>query len=456
MAKITVGPVIGKVTDTTARILIEVDDDVQVTCIATDTNKNVVTQANNSTKNRPFIFKLHGLMPETEYEITFKGVASTDLKGRVRTFATNLNKLNIAAVSCNFFARRDKTDLWANLKDVYLDKREVDLVLHVGDQIYGDSTFARALGIIESNEPKSKKAQDEQILEGYRRLYRVWWNDPSTRYVLANVSNLMIWDDHEIRDDWGSREADYDPKSSEYRIGTLARQVYREYQRQLWDDFDINVKPNTSDEHHFHVWGAIGVLFVDQRSGRSFGRDAARPYLGTRQWDQIEGALKTGDLSKVRALIAVTSVPLVYLGRNVTNLGSSFADDLYDHWSYVIHSKEQIEMLRALREWKQGGNNQKELLVVGGDVHVGGYTDIKHEGKTMFKQLITSPITNTPPKWYEFYGLKILTEVEQSLPGSSYSFEHYGLTNKRNYGIIIVRVPTDGVPKVNGSLAEEL
>ena len=44
MAKITVGPVIGKVTDTTARILIEVDGDVQITCDATDTNKNVVTQ----------------------------------------------------------------------------------------------------------------------------------------------------------------------------------------------------------------------------------------------------------------------------------------------------------------------------------------------------------------------------------------------------------------------------
>ena len=31
------------------------------------------------------------------------------------------------------------------------------------------------------------------------------------RYVLANVSNLMIWDDHEIRDDWGSFE---------YTVGT--------------------------------------------------------------------------------------------------------------------------------------------------------------------------------------------------------------------------------------------
>ena len=38
MAKITLGPVIGKVTDTTARILIEVDSDAQVTCDVTDVN----------------------------------------------------------------------------------------------------------------------------------------------------------------------------------------------------------------------------------------------------------------------------------------------------------------------------------------------------------------------------------------------------------------------------------
>ena len=42
MAKITVGPVIGKVTDTTARILIEVDGDVQITCDATDTTSGLI------------------------------------------------------------------------------------------------------------------------------------------------------------------------------------------------------------------------------------------------------------------------------------------------------------------------------------------------------------------------------------------------------------------------------
>lgn len=449
MAKITVGPVIGEVTDTTARILIEVDDDIQVTCDAADANKNIITQTSNFTKDRPAVFKLQGLLPETEYEITFKGVAGNYPKGRVRTFKANEDKLNVAAVSCNFLGRRGEADLWADLRDRYVMPGDIDLLLHLGDQIYGDAAFARALKIINSKEPKSKKAQDEQILESYRRLYRAWWGNSSTRDVLANVSNLMIWDDHEIRDDWGSRREDSDRNSVEYHIGTLARQVYREYQRQLWDD-----PPHTDDEHHFHVWGTIGVLFVDQRGGRSFGRDAARPYLGTRQWEDIVKALKNDEFSSVRALIVVTSVPLVYLGTNITELGTSAADDLYDHWSHPQHNKEQVEMVRALREWKAAIPGERQLLVVGGDVHVGGHTDIKHDDVTVFNQLITSPISNVPPKWYAFYGLLILTEAEEKLTGS-YSYEHHDFTNKRNYGIIVVRVPPNGTPKVEGTLVKE-
>jgi len=429
--------------------LIEVDDDIQVTCDATDASQNVITQTASFTKDRPSVFVLQGLLPQTQYEITFKGVGTSYTKGRVRTFGTNTDRLNVAAVSCDFLGRRGGTDLWADLRDRYIMPGDIDLLLHVGDQIYGDATFARALTIIKTNQPKTKKAQDDQILEAYRRLYRAWWAEPATRDVLANVSNLMIWDDHEIRDDWGSRPEDSNPNSVEYRIGTLARQAYREYQRQLWDD-----APHSDAEHHFHTWGSIGVMFCDLRGGRSFTREPARPYLSTPQWNDIVQALETGAFSSVRALLVVTSVPLVYLGSHITSLGTSAVDDLFDHWSHPLHNKEQVEMVRALREWKQAAPGQRELLVVGGDVHVGGQTQIKHEGATIFNQLITSPITNTPPKWYAFYGLVVLTEAEQDLTGS-YSYEHHDFTNKRNYGIIVVRVPPMGTPKVEGALVKE-
>lgn len=454
MTKLTLGPIIGKVTDTTARVLIEVDENADVTCNATATNGSSATKTVSAKANRPSVFQLKKLLPNTEYTITFSGVTAGYPKGRVRTFAANTDKLNVVAVSCNYLGRRGRNDLWADLRDRYVLPGDLHLILHVGDQIYGDSAFARALKIINDKEAPTVKGQNELISEAYRNLYRAWWSEPATRTVLANVSNLMIWDDHEIRDDWGSKDADWHKETVEFRIGSLARLVYREYQRQLWDDFNPNTTPATGEEQHVHVWGSIGVLFVDQRGGRSFGREPARPYLSTTQWDKIVASLETGELSRVRALIVVTSVPLLYLGSKITNHGTGISDDLFDHWSHPRNAKEQIEMLRALRLWKETSIGQRELLVVGGDVHVGGYTEVKHEGQEIFKQLITSPLTNHPPKFFEFWGLKVLTEAEEALTGS-YSFEHSGLTNKRNYGFILVRVPPTGTPRVEGSLVTE-
>ncbi len=267
----------------------------------------------------------------------------------------------------------------------------------------------------------------------------------------------MIWDDHEIRDDWGSLESDKKSSAVEYYIGTLARRVYREYQRQLWDDFDPDTGPASELDHHFHIWGPIGVLFLDQRGPRSFQTDSARPYLGTKQWDEIKNALSGSKgifaNPSVRALLVVTPVPLVFLSGKISGVGSHLMDDLMDHWSYGSHRKEQVEMIRLLRYWKEARKNERELLVLGGDVHIGGHTDIKRRGNTIFKQLITSPITNRPPKSYEFYGVRMLMEAQQRL-GERYSFEHHDFTNRRNYGVVLVRIPPKGLPKVDGVLVE--
>lgn len=168
MAKITLGPIIGKVTETTARLLIEVDEDVEITCEATSANGSAVTQTVNFISDRASAFQFDNLLPGTRYAITFKGVSADYPRGRIRTFSPNTDRLNVAAVSCNFLGRRGRNDLWADLRDRYVMPGDVDLVLHVGDQIYGDSAFARALRIINDKEFKTKKRQDEAILDAYR------------------------------------------------------------------------------------------------------------------------------------------------------------------------------------------------------------------------------------------------------------------------------------------------
>ena len=71
-------------------------------------------------------------------------------------------------------------------------------------------------------------------------------------------------------------------------------------------------------------------------------------------------------------------MPLLYLGTNTSSNGAAVVNDLKDHWSYGPHRAEQIEMLRALRRWKEA-RIDRDLLVLGGDVHIGGHTEVIHE-----------------------------------------------------------------------------
>jgi len=107
-------------------------------------------------------------------------------------------------------------------------------------------------------------------------------------------------------------------------------------------------------------------------------------------------------------------------------------------------------MIRLLREWK-GADGHREVQVVGGDVHVGGHTDVLHHGTTVFRQLITSPVTNKPPRWWDFHALRALLETNQRL-SESYRFEHHDFTSKRNYGMLVMRASDGRAPTVRAGL----
>jgi hypothetical protein len=66
------------------------------------------------------------------------------------------------------------------------------------------------------------------------------WDQHDKRRILSRVQNLMMWDDHEIRNDWGTFAQDTDRESVVWRIAKCARRAYWQYQRQLWDDVDWN------------------------------------------------------------------------------------------------------------------------------------------------------------------------------------------------------------------------
>src|SRR5690606_29573122 len=142
-------------------------------------------------------FAFDGLQSQSTYELEIDG-ATHQVEGLVRTLTSEPTSLNIGAVSCNFFSRREDTDLWADLGARYVETGDLHMLIHLGDQVYADNVWEFAERLV-GDDPIPSQASRDTILERWRELYRTQWTHPSVAAVLARVPNLMIWDDHEIR-----------------------------------------------------------------------------------------------------------------------------------------------------------------------------------------------------------------------------------------------------------------
>ncbi len=96
----------------------------------------------------------------------------------------------------------------ADPDDDDLDPSRVpDLMLLLGDQVYADETTEAMQAFIESRrdieQPPWKELQD---YEEYAHLYALAWSDPANRWLLSTVPSAMIFDDHDIRDDWNTSQ----------------------------------------------------------------------------------------------------------------------------------------------------------------------------------------------------------------------------------------------------------
>jgi hypothetical protein len=93
----------------------------------------------------------------------------------------------------------------AHLKDAS-DAEWPGLLILLGDQVYADSPSPEMLGYIRArrdDEPRKEIADFEE----YAELYRQAWTDPDIRWALSTVPTAMIFDDHDLRDDWNTSQA---------------------------------------------------------------------------------------------------------------------------------------------------------------------------------------------------------------------------------------------------------
>ena len=84
-----------------------------------------------------------------------------------------------------------------------------DGLLLIGDQVYADEPSDQMLEFIESRRDTSVPPGHEAAdFEEYTALYRESFTTaPAVRWVLSTISTSMIFDDHDVRDDWNISEA---------------------------------------------------------------------------------------------------------------------------------------------------------------------------------------------------------------------------------------------------------
>jgi hypothetical protein len=264
--------------------------------------------------------------------------------------------LKIALVSCNDIGadelpKPQRGAMWRALL-ACVKAGEVDLILHAGDQIYGDK-------------PPVGWIREQGWVAAYRQHYADTWSHPDIAPVLARCPSMMMWDDHEIYDGRGSHdEDDSEPALHRYRAAETA---FREFQAPL------NAPDALGGGGFGWVWkhAGTGIIAVDGRSQRSWKKSQV---LGARQLDALEVAL--GKLiDQVRHLFVVVGTPIVNAPllaaeRLATLFNARSLDDIRDGWMSSHNSAETRRLLMLLLNFA-ARSRETQVTILGGDIHIG-------------------------------------------------------------------------------------
>lgn len=80
-----------------------------------------------------------------------------------------------------------------------------DLMLMLGDQVYADETTELTQQRIAAHRSLDEPPHGEVAdFEEYTWLYHESWSDPQIRWLMSTVPIAMIFDDHDVHDDWNT------------------------------------------------------------------------------------------------------------------------------------------------------------------------------------------------------------------------------------------------------------
>jgi PhoD-like phosphatase len=304
-------------------------------------------------------------------------------------------------------------------------ERWPDLLLLLGDQVYADEVSPHTFAYMQSRraltEPPGTCVTG---YEEYTRLYRESWSDPAIRWLLSTVSTAMIFDDHDVHDDWNMsaawvrhmREQDW---WEEHIVGALASYwVYQhlgnlapEAHRLRGDASGTTPRPDellsrvrqaddgwpilrefaeradrTTDGARWSYCRDLGetrLVVIDSRAGRVL-EDDRRAMVDDAEWDWIAEHATGG----FEHLLIATSVPYLLVpamhhmeacseavcsgvwGERAAHLGEKVRQELdLEHWAAFHDSFERLRELQRSVAAGERGRAPASIVTLSGDVH---------------------------------------------------------------------------------------
>jgi PhoD-like phosphatase len=293
----------------------------------------------------------------------------------------------------------------------------------LGDTAYADGTASTdfANQVYNQDGWQLDATNRESLRHAYRQMYRHHWSFENLQTVHRNFPHLLMWDDHEIHDGFGSETADRatDGNLSLFRI---ARGVAEEYVL----DVGPRLRPK-GDAHKVYISGQQACFLFDSRTSRNYADPGGQIISKQQLNDFRQFCHQIADNPHTHLLLLGTTVPFIYLKDVYEALGATLPrfltnplvnprDDLRDSWHSPGNREALREVLNVIREllFRRPGIN---VVNVSGDVHVANAFELLPLGfpKPIY-QITTSALTNRshlPPLASEIMELDAITFLSE-------------------------------------------
>jgi PhoD-like phosphatase len=335
--------------------------------------------------------------------------------------------------------------LWAYSRQLQRgDVEWPDAVLLLGDQVYADEVSPKTREFIEARrdvrEPPGEEIAD---FEEYTRLYRESWSDPDIRWLLSTVPTAMIFDDHDVNDDWnisagwvGEMRAEpwWDARITGafmsywlyQHLGNLSPPQLGEEELLPLVRTDEDAGPRLREAArrwdresahsrwaYYRDFGDSRLLVIDSRAARVLD-EQRRDMIDEEEWNWIVDHAR-GEFDH---LVIASTLPVFMpkgihhleawneavcagaWGRLAARLGEKIRRGVdLEHWSAFHDSFERLcDWLRAVADGDGADRPPSTIVLLGGDVHNAYINQVTlpttSTGSSRVYQIVCSPFRN--------------------------------------------------------------